>query len=149
MRILKNLILTLLLLSALLSYSQDPDAPIITFLSVDHSTQQVEINWVNSTPNVVGYVIYFQDISGLWIPFDTVMGITNTTYLTSNASPQQKKETFSVVAIDAMGNSSVRSDSHSTVFLKFDYQNCDTSLVLFWNSYFNMFAMDGYQLKSY
>ena len=68
MRILKNLILTLLLLSALLSYSQDPDAPVITLVSVDHSTQEVEINWVNSTPNVVGYIIYFEDISGLWIP---------------------------------------------------------------------------------
>ena len=32
--------------------------------------------------------------------FDTVMGITNTNYLTSNASPQQKKEKFSVVAFD-------------------------------------------------
>ncbi len=148
MQILKNLILTLSLLSALVSYAQDPDAPVITFLSVDHSTQEVEINWVNSTPNVVGYVIYFEDISGLWIPLDTLMGIANTTYLTSNASPQQKKETFSVVAIDAMGNSSVRSESHSTVFLKFDYQNCDTSLVLLWNSYLNMFAMDGYQLKA-
>ena len=76
------------------------------------------------------------------------MGIANTNYLTSIASPQQKKETFSVVAIDDMGNSSVRSDPHSTVFLKFDYQNCDTSLALFWNSYLNMFAMDGYQLKA-
>ena len=147
MQILKNLILILSLSSISVSNAQDPDAPVITFLSVEHSTQQVEINWVNSTPNVVGYIIYFEDISGLWIPLDTVMGITNTTYLTSNASPQQKKETFSVVAIDAMGNSSVRSESHSTVFLKFDYQNCDSSLVLFWNSYLNMFAMDGYQLK--
>ena len=133
MRILKNLILSLLLSCALVSYAQDPDAPVITFLSVDHSTQQVEINWINSTPNVVSYVIYFEDISGLWIPLDTVMGIANTNYLTSIASPQQKKETFSVVAIDDMGNSSVRSDPHSTVFLKFDYQNCDTSLALFWN----------------
>ena len=148
MRILKNLILSLLLSCALVSYAQDPDAPVITFLSVDHSTQQVEINWINSTPNVVSYVIYFEDISGLWIPLDTVMGIANTNYLTSIASPQQKKETFSVVAIDDMGNSSVRSDPHSTVFLKFDYQNCDTSLALFWNSYLNMFAMDGYQLKA-
>ncbi len=148
MRIIKNLILSLSLIFTFVSYAQDPIAPTITFLSVDHSTQQVEINWVNSTPNVVGYIIYFEDISGLWIPLDTVMGITNTTYLTSTASPQQKKETFSVVAIDAMGNSSVRSESHSTVFLKFDYQNCDTSLVLFWNSYLNMFAMDGYQLKA-
>ena len=148
MQILKNLIISLSLIIGTVSYGQDPDAPLITFLSVDHVTQQVEINWVNSTPNVVGYVIYFEDISGLWIPLDTVMGITNNTYLTSTASPQQKKETFSVVAIDAMGNSSVRSESHSTVFLKLDYQNCDTSLALFWNSYLNMFAMDGYQLKA-
>ena len=148
MRIIKNLILNLSLIFTLMSNAQDPNAPVITFLSVDHSTQQVEINWVNSTPNVVSYVIYFEDITGLWIPLDTVMGIANTTYLTSTASPQQKKETFSIVAIDAMGNSSVRSDPHSTVFLKFDYQNCDTSLALFWNSYLNMFAMDGYQLKA-
>ena len=113
MRILKNLILTLSSLSTMLSYAQDPDAPIITFLSVDHSTQQVEINWVNSTPNVVSYVIYFEDISGLWIPLDTVMGITNTTF---NKMQVLSKKTFSVVAIDAMGNSSVRSESHSTVF---------------------------------
>ena len=52
-----------------------------------------------------------------------------------------------MVAIDALGNSSVRSESHSTVLLKFDYQNCDTSLLLLWNSYLNMFGMDGYQLK--
>ena len=148
MRILKNLILNLSLLSCLVSYAQDPDPPVITFLSVNHITQQVEINWVNSTPNVIGYVIYFEDISGLWIPLDTVIGITNTSYLTSNASPMQKKETFSVVAFDAMGNSSVRSESHSTVFLKFDYQNCDTSLVLLWNKYLNMFGMEGYQLKA-
>ena len=148
MRIFKNLILALPLMCIFVSYAQEPDAPVITFVSVEHSSQQVQINWVNSTPNVVGYVIYFEDISGLWIPLDTVMGITNTTYLTTNAIPQQKKETFSVVAIDAFGNSSIRSEPHSTVFLKFDYQECDTSLVLFWNSYLNMFAMDGYQLKA-
>ena len=147
MRILKNLLLILSFSSANSAFAQDPDAPVITHVSVDHTTQQVEINWLNSTSNVVGYIIYFEDISGLWIPLDTVMGITNTNYLTTNASPQIKKETFSVVAFDSSGNSSVRSESHSTVFLKFDYQNCDTNLLLFWNSYLNMFGMDGYQLK--
>ena len=147
MRIHKTITFIFSLLNALVSYAQDPDAPLITYVSVDHLSQQVEINWVNSTPNVVGYVIYFEDISGLWIPLDTVMGIANTSYLTSSANPQLKKETFSVVAIDALGNSSVRSESHSTVLLKFDYQNCDTSLLLLWNNYLNMFGMDGYQLK--
>ena len=94
MRIFKNLILALPLMCIFVSYAQEPDAPVITFVSVEHSSQQVQINWVNSTPNVVGYVIYFEDISGLWIPLDTVMGITNTTYLTTNAIPQQKKRNF-------------------------------------------------------
>ena len=147
MRILKTFILTLLILRSFVAFSQDPDAPLITYVSVNHSTQQVDINWVNTTTDVVGYVIYFQDISGLWIPLDTIMGINNTNYSTQNANPQQKIETFSVVAFDALGNSSVRSDSHSTVFLQFDYENCDTILQLNWNSYLNMYGMDGYQLK--
>ena len=33
------------LIFTLMSNAQDPNAPVITFLSVDHSTQQVEINW--------------------------------------------------------------------------------------------------------
>ena len=74
---------------------------------------------MNSTPNVVSYVIYFEDISGLWIPLDTVLGINNTFYLTSNAILSSKKEKFSVVAFDNDGNSSVRSESHSTIFLNF------------------------------
>lgn len=147
MRILKTFILTLLFLRSFVAFSQDPDAPLITYVSVNHSTQQVDINWVNTTTDVVGYVIYFQDISGLWIPLDTIMGINNTNYSTQNANPQQKIETFSVVAFDALGNSSVRSDSHSTVFLQYDYENCDTILQLNWNSYLNMYGMDGYQLK--
>ena len=71
MRIIKNFILSLLLLTAFFAYAQDPEAPVITHVSVDHLTQQVEINWLNSTPNVVGYIIFilkiFQDYGFLWI----------------------------------------------------------------------------------
>ena len=41
--------------------------PVITFLNVDHSTQQVEINWINSTPNVVENLSYILKMR-LWIP---------------------------------------------------------------------------------
>jgi gliding motility-associated-like protein len=145
-RVFRIIIFAALVLRSLLVFSQDPFAPIITHVSINPTVQQVEINWVNSTNSVVGYIIYFQDISGLWIPLDTVMGISNTSYITSNANPQQKIETFSVVAFDGLGNSSVRSDSHSTIFMNFNYENCDTSLALKWNSYLNLYAMDGYQL---
>ena len=122
MRIIRFVILTLVAFNTTLCFGQDPDAPLITYLSVNPNNQQVDIFWVNSSSQVVGYVIYFQDISGLWIPLDTVQGINNTSYTTQNANPQQKIETFSVVAFDALGNSSIRSDSHSTVFMNFSFE---------------------------
>ena len=59
---------------------QDPDPPTITHLSVDSLTQQVEIYWYNNAPTAVGYIIYFQDAAGLWIPLDTVNGQQNLYY---------------------------------------------------------------------
>lgn len=127
--------------------AQDPDPPLITHISVNQSSQQVEINWINSVNQVVGYIIYFQDISGLWIPLDTVQGILNTSYTTSNANPQTKIETYSVVAFDALGNNSVRSESHSTILVDYDHSECDTSVFLSWNKYENMVGITSYQLK--
>lgn len=127
--------------------AQDPDPPLITHISVTENNQQVEINWVNSANQVVGYIIYFQDISGLWIPLDTVQGILNTTYTTSNANPQLKIETYSVVAFDALGNNSVRSTAHSTIFIDYDHSDCDTSVFLSWSKYENMVGITSYQLK--
>ena len=127
--------------------AQDPDPPLITHISVTENNQQVEINWINSANQVVGYIIYFQDISGLWIPLDTVQGILNTTYTTSNANPQLKIETYSVVAFDALGNNSVRSGSHSTMLVDYDHSDCDTSVFLSWNKYENMVGITSYQLK--
>ena len=147
MQILKIIIFISLLLNSLLVFSQDPNPPLITHISVNHDIQQVEINWVNSSPNVIGYVVYFEDISGLWIPLDTVLGINNNFYLTSYANPQQQIEKFSVVAFDNDGNSSVRSEAHSTIFLNFTYENCDTNLFLNWNNYLNMYFVNSYQLK--
>ena len=115
--------------------AQEPDPPLITHISVNESSQQVEINWINSANQVVGYIIYFQDISGLWIPLDTVQGILNTSYTTSNANPQLKIETYSVVAFDALGNNSVRSGPHSTMLVDYDHSDCDTSVFLSWNKY--------------
>lgn len=128
-------------------YAQDPNPPLITHVSVVEQNQQVEINWVNSSNQVVGYIIYFQDISGLWIPLDTIQGISNTTYLTTNANPQSKIETYSVVAFDAMGNNSIRSEAHSSMLLNYDYSNCDSAVFIFWNSYENMVGINSYQLK--
>lgn len=144
--IIRFLTLTVILLKSHLIYAQDPNAPLITHISVNQN-QQVEINWINSSNQVQGYIIYFQDFSGLWIPLDTIQGIANTTYTTSNANPQNKIETYSVVAFDSFGNNSIRSEQHSTMFLTNSYTECDTVVRIDWNSYSNMLGLYDYQLK--
>ena len=147
MNVFRYFILTLLVCKSAIVLAQDPNPPLITRLSVNPVSQQVEIFWVNSSAQVAGYIIYFEDISGLWIPLDTVFGIANTNYTTSSANPQNKIETFSVVAFDAFGNNSIRSSAHSTIFVNNSYSECDTSIFLDWNPYLNMVGMQAYQLK--
>lgn len=147
MKVFRCFVLTLLVCNSFVVFAQDPNPPLITRLSVDPVSEQVDIYWVNSSNQVVGYIIYFEDISGLWIPLDTVFGLTNTNFTTTNANPQNKIETFSVVAFDAMGNNSIRSSAHSTIFVNNSYEECDTSVFLDWNPYLNMVGMEAYQLK--
>ena len=45
--------------------------PTITHISIDSISQQVQLYWYNNAPQAIGYVVYFQDASGLWIPLDT------------------------------------------------------------------------------
>ena len=51
-----------------MSYAQDPDAPVITHVSVDHIFNKLKLIGSILPQTLVGYVIYFEDISGLWIP---------------------------------------------------------------------------------
>ena len=90
------------------AYSQDPDPPTITHVSIDSISQQVHLYWYNNAPQAIGYVVYVQNISGLWIPLDTVMGAQNLSYITQASNAQFEEESYSVTAFDALGNSSNR-----------------------------------------
>ena len=125
---------------------QDPDPPTITHLSVDSLSQQVEIYWYNNAPAAAGYVIYFQDAAGLWIPLDTVNGQQNLSYTTQGSNSQFQTETYSVVAFDALGNSSSRSEAHSTLYLKYMYSLCDSICELKWELYPEMLNQVGFKL---
>ena len=121
-------------------------SPIITHISVDSVSGQVNINWVNSSPQTEGYIVYKRDYFGLWIPLDTVLGISNTYYTTPTSSAQLQTETYSVIAFDINDNTSLRSDYHQTVKLDYEYNNCQDSCILRWNGYYNMFGLIGYRL---
>ena len=126
--------------------AQDPDPPTITHLSVDSLSQQVRIHWYNNAPQAVGYIIYFQDAAGLWIPLDTVNGQQNYSYLTQGSNSQFQQETYSVVAFDAFGNTSTRSEAHSTLYLKYTYALCDSICQLKWDLYPEMLNQLGFKL---
>ena len=40
--------------------------PIITHLSLDSISGQVEISWANASPQTEGYIVYKRDYFGLW-----------------------------------------------------------------------------------
>ena len=92
--------------------------PLITHISIDSISNQVEIVWANSSPETEGYIIYKKDYFGLWIPLDTILGIENTYYKTNNSTAQLQIETYSVTAFDGNDNSSLRSDFHETMQLE-------------------------------
>ena len=115
-------------------------------MSVDSLSQQVEIHWYNNAPQAVGYIIYFQDAAGLWVPLDTVNGQQNYSYITQDSNSQFQQETYSVVAFDALGNSSNRSEAHSTLYLKYNYSVCDSICQLKWDLYPEMLNQVGFRL---
>lgn len=131
-----------------LAKGQDPDPPTITHLSIDSLTQEVSIYWYNNAPTAVGYIIYFQDAAGLWIPLDTVYGQQTLSYTTQTSNAQFEEETYSVVAFDALGNSSARSESHSTLWLTYHYFVCDTICILKWELYPEMLNQQGFILRA-
>ncbi len=145
----KQVLISLFLLCSGTVWAQSPDSPTITHLSLDSLTQQVHIYWNNTSVQTVGYIVYFQDPTGLWVPLDTVLGVLNTSYVTQNSNALYSSETYSVVAFDALGNNSARSEEHSTVFLQHIYNECDSLCVLMWNRYENMFLGDSYRLRVY
>lgn len=131
------------------AFAQSPESPFITHLSLDTASQEVHVYWNNVSPQTSGYIVYFQDETGLWIPLDTVQGINNTQYITEGSNARYGPETYSVVAFDAFGNNSARSESHKTIFLEHTYNECDSLCLLRWSSYENMFLGLGYRLHIY
>ncbi len=123
------------------------DPPVITHMSLDSITGQVEVSWANGSPETEGYIIYKRDYFGLWIPLDTIYGIENTFYKTTISNAQFLIETFSVTAFDGDDNSSLRSDFHQTMKLEYEYELCEDSCSLSWNAYHNMFSLNGYLLQ--
>lgn len=128
---------------ALLQDIINPLIPTLSWVTVDTTTDFVDLSWnVNPAPDTYGYIIYTL-INGFWEPIDTVYGINNTGYTYTGTNSANMAETFRIAAFDSCTTSNVPptfqtsalSPPHTTIFLTDVYDICDKSVYLNWSHY--------------
>lgn len=116
-----------------------PDRPLITYVTVDTTNNDVLIYWdFSSSSDVEWYFIYYEvfTVNGYeGIKIDSVNASTST-YRHSGTKAGQKNLLYSVTAADSSGNESLRTPGfHSTVHLDMQYDSCMNTMSLQWNNY--------------
>lgn len=131
-----------------------PDIPIITYVTIDTSTNLVNLTWnENDKPDTYGYVIYTLDMSGFLVEIDTNWGVTNTTYIdTPNTSLGPL--TYSVAAFDSCWTASIpptyqtsaKAPVHTTIFVNTNLDICTKSVLVDWSNYVGWDNLDQYEV---
>jgi len=125
-----------------------PSIPIIDTVTVNPYTKKSVISWdINPAPDCHGYVVHRLNPASLWIPIDTVFGITNTTYEDTIADPCLNYQSYIVSSFDSCMNQSPYSLKHNTIKVFVVQDICNPNLLLLWNSYINFStAIGGYNI---
>ena len=119
-----------------------PDIPVITAVSIDTLTGNININWSQNTQlDTYGYVIYRRDENGFLVEIDTVWGISNTSYI--DLFPVNGPLTYSVAAFDSCFTNAIpqtyqtsaKGNIHTSNFLTSTRNPCDNSATFTWTGY--------------
>ncbi|MCW3102593.1 MAG: hypothetical protein JWO09_1033 [Bacteroidetes bacterium] len=111
-----------------------PSSPLIDTLSVDDSNHAL-LNWnMNPAADVEAYVVYIFN-SGLWIPVDTLYGLSSTNYTYLLSAAGNASEQYRLTAYDSCGNVSPLGIIFKTIYLSATADVCARSAVLSWNAY--------------
>jgi gliding motility-associated-like protein len=120
-----------------------PDIPVMSTVSVDTITGEVELSWsLNTQKDTYGYVVYKRNGAGFLIEIDTVWGRTNNLYsYVENTSDGPL--TYTVAAFDSCFTSTVpptyqtsaKGELHSSVFLNGQFNACLGAAQLSWTTY--------------
>jgi gliding motility-associated-like protein len=114
------------------------DVLVIDSVTVSQASGLTNISWAGSTaPDVVSYIIMFNDPNTGWTVIDTVPLGTPMPYEWANSQAADRAEAFRVISLDSCGNQSDDRAvvAHRTVQLR-DYLNkCEGYLRLSWNAY--------------
>ena len=111
-----------------------PFIPVFDTLSVDDNNNAL-MSWnVNAADDVEAYVIY-RFTSGIWLPVDTVYGISNTSYLNLLSAAGNSSEQYRLSAYDSCGNLSPLGTAFRTIYLDASADICARSAILEWTAY--------------
>jgi hypothetical protein len=111
-----------------------PFIPFFDTLSVDDNNQAL-MSWnVNPAEDVEAYVIY-RFTSGIWLPIDTVYGITNVSFLNTGSSAGNISEQYRIAAFDSCENISPLCPQFKTIYMDATADICARSAILNWNAY--------------
>ncbi|HKK79767.1 MAG TPA: gliding motility-associated C-terminal domain-containing protein, partial [Phaeodactylibacter sp.] len=106
-----------------------------SLLSVSVDGNNVIITWTPSpSPEVVAYIVS-REVEGIGtLPLDTVFNANS--YTDTEASPNERVETYFVEAIDACGNKSLVAGPHRTILPAITaVDSCERTISLNWNAY--------------
>jgi gliding motility-associated-like protein len=133
-----------------------PEKPVITYVTVDTSTNNTIIYWKkSSSKDVETYIIYYE--------VNTVNGWEGKSIATIAASESsfvheseglagRQSILYSVTAVDTAENESLRSTDglHSTINLSAVYDSCNSTITLNWNKYkgWEDYLQGGYYLHA-
>jgi len=127
-----------------------PSTPMIDSVTVDSLSGRSVITWHSSSlSDTQGYIIY-ENINGIWVPIDTILGVGITTYTNIHstwANPDLTSLSYCVAAFDSCQNTSPISSNHNTIYLTSDLNVCDGKVTLNWTPYVNMHpGLMGYRI---
>lgn len=139
--------LTLLLLTSFPAICQEnctvPLPPVLTFVSVQPETGNIDINW-NPSPsvNIAAYIVYiYNESTAGWISVDTIKdpSVRHYTYLTTATKYQSVKFVVAAYRLPLVpgkdGCPSELSNSLSTIFSNIVFDTCRAKITLRWNKY--------------
>jgi gliding motility-associated-like protein len=137
-RILSIFFLQFLISATFLNGQTDDDppvSPVLTLVTVNYLTGNVDINWtLSSSPDVLGYVVYsYRNNEGY--PLDTLYNPSVTAYTRFGSGSGYFSESYVVAALDTAGNISPLSNPLNTVFAASSIDTCNSKIEIKWNAY--------------
>jgi len=124
-----------------------PQTPASLCASVDTVTGITFITWQPSSSGDTEWYIIYQLQGSTWKPIISTLGATTTSYSYPLSDPGAKSESYRLAAEDSCNNISIEGTIQSTMFATVTFNRCDSSNLLAWNRYLNLFGgVGGYRI---